>query len=401
MIAIEQCIGTPTHQCTRCPNRLLATCRDTYQWFWHTCYDDNETIMYGRSAPRSQCERCQRHVLERYIDICPGCYRNICEQKCMLRTRRHFRMRCLDCAREDSFDSWSQSSDDSGPPPPDTWRVTLPISGGESLPGEPTGATVSSSTRSDEAEAQSSSSPPAGQTTTLHMCSFMVNTHQPSAPQTAAVPFPDFPSGPPEALGAEVYVHNGRLMIDTGVGQQYHHPAMPGELMSPAAAMYGLNYGSADVLQQISRMMSAERACAETQPNSPERTQALGTVIYTIGQLENMLRTHSRHLPGQVDERLRVHQVENISMAYSLSQSSQTPVRHATPLNINALPYHSSMPQVPDYATDRESDWDSQGWYIGADEYPRLSREDHSLMTGESLPGDPGMIHVPVQTGPY
>ena len=87
MIAITQCIGTPTHQCTRCPNRLLATCRDTYQWFWHTCYDDNETIMYGRSAPRSQCERCQRHVLERYIDICPGCYRSICEQKCMLRTR--------------------------------------------------------------------------------------------------------------------------------------------------------------------------------------------------------------------------------------------------------------------------------------------------------------------------
>ena len=88
-------------------------------------------------------------------------------------------------------------------------------------------------------------------------------------------------------------------------------------------------------------------------------------------------------------------------MAYSLSQSSQTPVRRATPLNINALPYHSSMPQVPDYATDRESDWDSQGWYTGTGEYPRLSREDHSLMTGESLPGDPGMTHVPVQTGPY
>ncbi|MCS5574733.1 MAG: hypothetical protein NZ789_17535, partial [Pseudomonadales bacterium] len=91
------------------------------------------------------------------------------------------------------------------------------------------------------------------------------------------MPLPDFPSGPPKALGAEVYMHNGRLMIDTGVGQQYHHPAMPSELMSPAAAMYGLNYGSADVLQQMSRLFNAERAHAETQPNSPERTQALGT----------------------------------------------------------------------------------------------------------------------------
>ena len=44
---------------------------------------------------------------------CPGCSRWVCLRRCMLESRRHRARLCIDCAREDSFDSWSQSSDDS------------------------------------------------------------------------------------------------------------------------------------------------------------------------------------------------------------------------------------------------------------------------------------------------
>ena len=127
-----------------------------------------------------------------------------------------------------------------------------------------------------------------------------------------------------------------RLLIDTGTGRDGNHPAMPCELISPAAAMYGLSYGSADVLQMMSRMIDAEH---------PERTEALGTAIYTMGQLQNMLGARSRWLPLQLDERLRAQRTQNPSVHPS-SQTSQAFAQFATPLNRNAAPFHGSSHQA-------------------------------------------------------
>ena len=152
-------------------------------------------------------------------------------------------------------------------------------------------------------------------------------------------------------------------------------------------------------------MINAEHALAETQPSSPERKETLGTAIYSMGQLQNKLETHSRRIPARLDERLLAQQAQNISMADALSQANQTPIHPVTPLNSNAAPFRTSLRQAQqcnhhiDYATDRESDWDSQGYYIGTDEYPRLSREDYRFMTGESSSGDPGTTSAPVPAG--
>jgi len=60
------------------------------------------------------CEICQQKVRHKHASQCPGCRRMICLRRCMLESRRHIMRLCIDCAGNESFDSWSQSSDSTG-----------------------------------------------------------------------------------------------------------------------------------------------------------------------------------------------------------------------------------------------------------------------------------------------
>ena len=61
-----------------------------------------------------RCEICQKTVRHKHASQCSGCRRMICLTRCMLESWRHSMTLCIDCAGNESFDSWSQSSDSTG-----------------------------------------------------------------------------------------------------------------------------------------------------------------------------------------------------------------------------------------------------------------------------------------------
>ncbi|MCS5702743.1 MAG: hypothetical protein NZ847_08950, partial [Acidobacteria bacterium] len=61
-----------------------------------------------------RCEICKKKNRWKHSAMCPGCQRWICLRRCMLESRRHRMRLCIDCAGNESFDSWSQSSDSTG-----------------------------------------------------------------------------------------------------------------------------------------------------------------------------------------------------------------------------------------------------------------------------------------------
>ena len=71
-----------------------------------------------------RCEICRKKVRHKHASQCPGCRRTVCLNRCMLQSRRHRIKLCLDCAGNESFDSWSQSSDSTGSDI-DVWAARL------------------------------------------------------------------------------------------------------------------------------------------------------------------------------------------------------------------------------------------------------------------------------------